>query len=219
MADTLISLGLALAIGAVSHFLYLGLRDPETVSWLLIAISTILFLFCCGWVIIGTTTLDWELMVIMQVLFGSVAAVCAGISLAFCLKHWRKVAGLIVAVGFPLALFASLKIASPYSPDQVIHRNGETIIAKALNEYYADNKTYPQSLNELVPNYLSDLREPKTLWGWLYVGDNKDFTLGYVFYIDKWGYIICKYSASSPKWDCPNDYSTAPFSLAPTPGP
>jgi hypothetical protein len=219
MEDALIFLGLPLAIIVISYLLYLGLRDSEKASWRNIIMSAGLFLLCCGWLIIATMTYDWGPIVFIQILFGSGVAVFAGISLAFALKQWRKVAGLIVAVGIPLALYASLNVAFPYSPDQVVRRNGETIIARALNEYYLDHKTYPQVLNELVPNYVSDLREPKSIWGWLYIGDDKDFTLGYVFYVDKWGYTICKYSASSPKWDCPDDNSTAPFSLAPTPWP
>ena len=218
MGTALISLGLAVAIIAISYFLYLGLSDSEQVSWINVTIGASLFLLCCGWVIMATIY-DWGIVTFIQILFGSGAAVFSGVSLAFALKRWRKVTGLIVAIGIPLALYASLEVASLYSPDQVIRRNGEVIIAKALNEYYIDNKTYPQTLNELVPNYVSDLREPKSIWGWLYTGNNKDFTLGYVSYIDKMGYTICKYSASSLNWDCPLDYSTAPFSLAPTPMP
>jgi hypothetical protein len=218
MGTALISFGLALAILAISYLLYLGLRDSEKVSWVNITMGASLFLLCCGWVITATIY-DWGIIAFIQILFGSGAAVFSGVSLAFALKRWRKLAGLIVAAGIPLALYASLEVGFPYSPDQVIRRNGEEIIAKALNQYYIDNEIYPQNLDELMPNYVSDLKEPKTLWGWLYTGNNKDFTLGYVFYIDKMGYTICKYSASLPEWNCPLNYSTAPFSLEPTPMP
>ena len=214
----LFAFGLAIVIIAISYSLYLGLRDSEKVSWINIAIGASLLLLCCGWVIMATIYDDaLGIIAFIQILFGAGAAIFSGVLLAFALKQWRKVTGLIVAIGIPLALYASFEIASPYSPDQVIRRNGEEIIAKALNEYYIDNKAYPQSLDELVPIYVSDLREPKTIWGWLYTGNSKDFTLGYVSDIDRMGYYICKYSASLPKWDCPDDLSTAPFSLEPTP--
>jgi MFS family permease len=217
---SLLALGIAFVTAVISYFLYLGLRDSEKVSWVNMAIGAGLFLLCCGWVIAATIYNGaLGLFVLIQILFGLIVAVFSGIFLAISLDGWRKAAGLVVAIGIPLALFASMEAAFPYSPNQTIRRNGEEIIAKALNEYHIDKKAYPQSLDELVPKYLSDLREPKTLWGWLYTGDNEDFTLGYVVYIDKMGYGICKYSASSPKWDCPLDYSTAPFILAPTPMP
>lgn len=218
MGTALIILGSAFAIITISYFLYLGFRDSEKVSWINIIIAASLLLLCCGWIIMATVY-GWEVVALIQILFGSGAAVFSGISLVFVLKRWKKVVGLVVAFGVPLALYTSLEVAFPYSPNQILRRNGELIIARALNEYYIDNKTYPQTLNELVPNYINDLREPKSVWGWLYTGDDKDFTLGYVSYVDKFGYTICKYSASSPKWDCPLDNSTAPFSLAPTPWP
>jgi hypothetical protein len=218
MVYLLLSLGLALVVVAISYFLYRGLRDPDKVSWTYIAVGTSFFLLSCGWIIVSTIY-HWGIIALIQIVFGSGAAFLLGVSLAFTLKRWRKVVGLIVAIGIPLSLCASFVVALPYSPDQVIRRNGEGILVKALNEYYISNKTYPNNLIELVPNYLSDLQEPDPTWGWLYTGNNRDFTLGYVFYVDKWGYTICKYSASLPKWDCPLDYSTRPFSLGPTPMP
>jgi hypothetical protein len=207
----------AISIIVTAYFLYLGFRDSDKISSINVIIGAVLFTLCCGWVI-AATVYDLGIIVFVQILYGSGAALLSGLALALVLKLWKKLIGLIVAIGIPFALYACLEIAFPYSSDQVIRKNGE-FVAKALNEYYADNKTYPQSLSEIVPNYVSDLKEPKSIWGWLYMGDDKNFTLGYVFYVDKWGYTICKYSASLPKWNCPLDYSTVPFSLEPTPMP
>ncbi len=216
MEITILFWGLPLITIAISYLLYVGLRDLAKVSWINIVISAVLLLLSCGWVI-WATIYDLGFFAFFQILFTTGAAIFSGIFLTFALKKWRKVTGLIVTIGIPLALYASSQVAFPYSPDQVIRRNGETVVVKALNEYYIDNKAYPQNLNELVPTYVSDLREPKTIWGWLYTGNSTDFTLGYVSGIDRMGYYICKYSASVPKWDCPLNLSTAPFYLEPTP--
>jgi hypothetical protein len=161
---------------------------------------------------------DLGVIAFIEVLYASGAAVLAGILLAWSLARWRKIVGLLTGMGFPIILFVSLEIGFPYSPDSIIRKNGKAI-GQALNEYHADKGNYPETLNELVPAYLTDLREPKTIWGWLYSASKDDFTLGYVSYVDKMGYTICKYSATAPEWDCPLDYSTAPFHLAPTPMP
>lgn len=217
MEAALLSFGLAFVIAIATFFIYRGLRNSHSVSWTDIAIGISLLLLCCGAIIVEVIS-DWGIVALVQTFFGSGAAVLSGLSLAVVLDRWRKLVGLIIAIGVPLTLYASLEVGFPYSPNEIIHRNGEAI-ARALNDYYVDNKTYPQDLSELVPNYLSDLKEPKSIWGWLYVGNDDDFTLGYVSYVDKMGYIVCKYSRKTPKWDCPLDYSTAPFHLEPTPMP
>ena len=217
MAMILLALGPALAIITMAFFFYRGCHNSEKLCWHNIAVSAGLLLLCCGWIIVATIY-DLGLIAFIQDLFGSIAAVSAGIWFVIILRGRKRAVGIIFAIGVPLALFMSLELAFPYSPNEIIHKNGESLAA-ALTIYYRDNKTYPQTLDQLLPNYATDLKEPKSLWGWLYTSDHKDFTLAYVSYIDKWGYTICKYSASSPKWDCPLDYSTEPFHLAPTPWP
>jgi hypothetical protein len=77
---------------------------------------------------------------------------------------------------------------------------------------------YPASLDELVPIAATALpEEPATIWGWLYTATDDDFTLGYVYGVDKLGYSVCVYSAQKPEWDCLPNYSTGPFILEPTP--
>jgi hypothetical protein len=217
MEVALLSYGLTFVIVIVTFFIYRGLRNSQSVSWAKIAIGISLILLCCGVIIVEVIN-DWGFVAYIQILLGSGAAVLSGVSFVVVLDRWRKLGGLIIAIGIPLTLYASLEVGFPYSPNEIIHRNGEEI-ARALNNYYVDSKAYPQTLSELVPNYLSDLKEPKSIWGWLYVGNDDDFTLGYVSYVDKMGYTICKYSKKTPKWDCPLDYSTAPFHLEPTPMP
>jgi len=209
--------GLAIVTSTAAFFFYAGLRDLRKTSWVKIAIGISLLLLVCGW-LIALVVSDWGVVAFIEVLFASGAAVLAGILLAWLLAGWRKIVGLLIGVGIPIVLFISLEVGFPYSPDSIIRKNGKAI-AQALTEYHTDKGNYPETLDELVPAYLTDLRVPKTIWGWLYTANEDGFTLGYVFYIDKFGYTICKYSTTAPEWDCPLDYSTAPFHLAPTPMP
>jgi hypothetical protein len=209
--------GPAVLIAASAFFFYAGLRDSRSIAWTRIAIGISMLLLACGW-LIAVMISDISLIAFYEFLFASGASVLAGVSLVLLLVRWRKVIGLLMSIGFPVALYLGLEIGSPYTPDSIIRKNGEAI-AQAVTEYHSDRGIYPDTLNELIPAYLTDLREPKTIWGWLYLTSRDDYTLGYVSYINKWGYSICKYSATAPEWDCPLNYSTAPLVLEPTPGP
>jgi len=217
MESLFLGFGPAIITTIAAFFFYTGLRDSQKTSWIKIALGISLLWLVCGW-LIALVISDWGVIAFTEVLFASGAAVLAGIWLIWSLARWRKLAGLLLGVGFPFVLFISLEVGFPYSPDSIIRKNGN-VIARALNEYYADKGNYPEILDELVPTYLADLREPETIWGWLYRAGEDDFTLGYVFYVDKLGYTICKYSRTAPEWNCPLDYSTTPFHLAPTPMP
>lgn len=217
MESTLVAFGVAFAVMIAAVLFYSGLKTSERVLWVNIAVGTGLLLLCFGWIVVATI-IDWGIIAFVQALFASAAALLSGLSLVWLLSRWRKAVGILLAIGVPLGLYLSLEVSHPYSPESLIRKNGEAI-AGALNHYRSEHKTYPQSLLELVPIYLSDLNEPKTTWGWLYTSNGDSFTLGYVSYVDKMGYTVCKYSAEAPEWDCPLDYSTAPFVLAPTPMP
>lgn len=73
-------------------------------------------------------------------------------------------------------------------------------------------------LGDLVPDYVNDLRQPQSVWGWLYRVQNDRYTLGYVMWVDRSGYTICMYSPAAAVWNC-RDNPVEVFPLGPTPGP
>ena len=129
----------------------------------------------------------------------------------------KKPAVLIIGILCSILLSAGTVLAVVFIPVWSIRNNSATILS-ALAQYRANHGRYPGALGELVPEYLNDLAQPGTTWGWLYTSDGNDFTIGYVYWVDKWGYGICRYPSKTMDWDCPEDYSTEPFTLAPTPG-
>ena len=113
-------------------------------------------------------------------------------------------------------VIASVFYLSVIRPRNVEHNNGR-ILAKALDTFFEENGYFPETLDELTPNYISDLNEPESMWGWLYhVDDSNHYTLGYVFAVDRYGYSVCSLEAGKSEWRC-NANSPAPFDIPPTP--
>ena len=144
-------------------------------------------------------------------------ALIASALLALFLPGWRKLVAVLLVIVFPVALFASIQIGDAYSWERIAEKNG-VVVAQALNRYHADHLTYPKALTELVPTYLDNLREPRTVWGWLYTATRDEFSLGYVNWVDREGYSVCVYGSMVPEWNCLPG-STGPFTIAPTPMP
>lgn len=207
-----------LSVIAQALFLYFGFRNQEKITPKYLAVAAACFIMSCGY-IIAVGFIDTFLWNLWNLIAGAIAAIISGYVLALSLNGLKRLIGVMFALAIPFTLLISFFIGNQYSPVAVTRRNGDTIIAEALKRYYTDHHTYPASLSDLQPDYLDDLHEPSSLWGWLYVGDGTDYSLGYVTYIDKIGYSICKISASTPEWECPRGHVTDPFVLLPTPTP
>jgi hypothetical protein len=210
-------------IGVAAYILYESLRKQDKVHWKRMGLAFILLICACISLVISIAA-GASYGIIFIFFIASAAALLSGIFLGFHLIGWRKLTGILIGIGFPFVMFISIDLGMYFDPDSIIKRNGDTIIG-ALNEYHSDQGRYPEKLDDLVPTHLAELKEPGTMWGWLYIAEKENFTLGYVEYIDEWGYSICKYSAVIPEWDCIDDYSkgpyrsTEPFHLEPTPFP
>jgi hypothetical protein len=99
----------------------------------------------------------------------------------------------------------------------ILDRNRDKIAA-ALESYHDDTGKYPERIEELVPVYITEIVQPKSIWGWLYSVDGDDFALGYVNYVDKLGYSVCFISSRNTDLNCMHEYlSPSPFDIAPTP--
>jgi len=129
----------------------------------------------------------------------------------------RKSLGILIGISILVAMFVALRITHYFSPTVVRSRDG-IVLARAIDQYKIDTGHYPQSLDELKPHYVIDLKSPKDRWGWLYVSTNQDFTLGYVADVDKFGYLVCVIHTTNRNWDCLAE-ATDSFNLGPTPWP
>ena len=125
-------------------------------------------------------------------------------------KIWSK-SGLIVIVILILIVISVvfLELFIDLDKDRLETMDVGNEIIKALESYYAENGKYPQSLNQLVPKYLHEIKFPK--WGeggWVYkYGDPNYFriTVGY----KNWGksyYPVMYYSSAQKEvgWICDN---------------
>lgn len=150
-------------------------------------------------------------------LFTSAVAFIGGLALAFYWRDRRRLVALAFALTFPITSYLTFLIASGYTPE----RQSEAyalVIAQALEQYRVDHAVYPETLEQLIPDYLMDLREPKSIWGWLYEANAERFLLGYVSGVERFGYFVMIFEAQSGNWNL-FDPATNPFDLPPTPGP
>lgn len=209
----LILIPIALTVSA-AIVLWFGLRPKSKPNYGLVTVSLgLLFVVCGGIVVLSASDDAWGMIAFILSIPTTIIALIAGLALAVELRGRRKLASLIIAVIYPAALFGSAILASDYSPE-ALSRKYADVIGQQLDHYRGDTGHYPAQLAELVPAYLDDLREPKSIWGWLYEGTQDEFTLGYVSGVDRIGYSICLYTSDNRAWVCGR---SSPFNLPPTP--
>lgn len=210
-------------IVVAAYIIYESQQGQSEIRWNRIGTASALLICACISFVIGLAV-GFSYGVFFVFVLATIVALLSGIFLGAYLTRWQKLFGLFIGLGFPLIMLLSIYLGLYFDPDSIIERNGDAI-AGALYEYHTDKGLYPENLEDLVPTYIDDLKDPGTMWGWLYVSTKDDFTLGYVNDIDSMGYGICKYSPDIPEWDCVDDYSeepfrsTEPFHLEPTPTP
>jgi hypothetical protein len=137
---------------------------------------------------------------------------------------WRKVAAFALLITFSLLMWQGVLYGEARSPEMITQRNGDTII-QALDQYYTKHNRFPASLQELIPVYLPILPDAQTTQGtgWLYDVSGKEYTLGYWYWPEREGTMLCKYNSSTTKdWACLSASSYKdwePFPVVPTPAP
>lgn len=150
-------------------------------------------------------------------LLTSAVAFIGGLALAFYWRDRRRLVALTFALTFPIASYLTFLVASSFTPERQSQAYA-LVIADALEQYRVDHAVYPETLDQLLPDYLMDLREPKSIWGWLYEAKENSFLLGYVTYVNWAGYSVFYFDSQAQNWV----YSLAPmhpFDLPPTPAP
>ncbi|MEP7285138.1 MAG: hypothetical protein ABI947_05145 [Chloroflexota bacterium] len=208
-----------LIIGAAALLFWLGAHTAK-ITWYLILLGflSLLGLFGCITAIAVSDDLIAFLVAISVV---PIMALSAALILLVFLPGKRKLFAGVIVLTIPISIWLSIEVGSTFSPDAIIEQDARTI-AQALVQYHSVYKTYPKTLKELVPQYIANLHEPTTLWGWVYKTTEDTFFIGYVTYIDRDGYSLCYWSLESSqnslKWDCvlPPD-SASLFHLEPTP--
>lgn len=198
------------------YCLFLAFRKTPRIRWKYVLLGMILIAIHCGLLgaISGGTDGLGAVIGFLNTLFGSIVIFFSGIVLLTVLPGKRKWVGVLVIIILPTLYISSVFLGDHFSK---INRDRDAVV-KAINKYHVQNGIYPESLDELVPEYIEDLRSPLTTWGWLYLAETDQFSFGYVDWIDKMGYSVCVYSSYIPEWDClPNE--TGPFQLGPTPMP
>jgi hypothetical protein len=208
---------LAVIVAGVSGLLIgRGARNPAKISWSYIAAT--LSLFAVTWMIFailaGLGGFGGVIAFALGVVFAGALLVTA-LALVIYLPGKRKFFALIPSVLFPLGVAVSIVLGNSFSPDTAT-RNHRDALVNALQRYHQNTGTYPQSLDQLVPQYLTEIEESRTMWGWLYLATPNRYSLGYVMGVD-WDYFICFSTSHAPDWDCkPAIYTD--FILPPTPG-
>ncbi len=210
---------IAMTVIAVVSIFY-GLKDSRVIRRWPLVIGTGLLLVVCLWTA-QTSTQGWGGIegVIVGLFVGTVVIIAEFVMLVL-LPKWRKTVVLFVSVMFPLLFWQSILIGSEGSPDATTRKNG-ILMAQALNAFYADHHVYPTALEELAPKYLAEVPDdPQSPGGWLYKITGDGFALGYVSWVDKFGYGVCLLTPQDTDWNCPEITSNAePFNLGPTPVP
>ncbi len=166
------------------------------------------------------STQEWGgVMAVIAGVYIGIVVIIASIVMLVLLPKWRKTVALLVGIAFPLLFWQSMLIGSKGSPDAITRRNG-IVMAQALNVYYADNRAYPIALEKLTPKYLAKVPDdPQSPGGWLYKLTNDGFALGYVSWVDRFGYSVCVLTPHETDWNCSPTSNGEPFNLGPTPVP
>jgi hypothetical protein len=120
-------------------------------------------------------------------LFGSLAAVAAGIMLAIILRGWQRLTGPVLAVLVPLLLWQSFVQGSQVSYHKLTEKRASRI-EQALERYYSAYGRYPTKLSALTPYYILSVPDPIILRhiGWCYQGKGDQYRLG-TFYRQGFG--------------------------------
>ncbi len=109
------------------------------------------------------------------------AAIYAGILLAYTLPDRMKSIGILYAILVPALMLLVFVLARQIDFRQLTEARAKRI-SLAIETYFAREGHYPQDLQHLRPRYLFWLSGPVTLYGqdWCYEGGDNFYRLGYV---------------------------------------
>jgi hypothetical protein len=202
----------AVSIVLSAWCLWQGLRHVDQVIWKFLVIVLVIFAILCS-LFFYFSILD-GITAVFNILFTALAIFISGIFLIVFLPRRRKFFATIMLVGLPLVLIMSMVFGGEYSPTTQIGYSAFIVMA-AIDDYYYDNGSYPKELRYLVPNYRPELTDPSPNWNWLYKSEGDKYSFGYVYHIDKLGYVISIFRPALRGWEI-SFKSTDTFELEPT---
>jgi hypothetical protein len=202
----------AVSIVLSAWCLWQGFRHVGQVIWKFLVIVLVIFAILC--ILFFYFSILDGIMAVFDVLFTALAIFISGIFLIVFLPGRRKFFATIMLIVLPLVLIMSMVFGGIYSPTTQIGYHAFLVMG-AIDDFYYDNGSYPKELRDLVPNYRLELTDPSPNWSWLYKSKGDEYSLGYVYYIDKLGYVISIFRPSLRGWEV-SFKSTDTFELEPT---
>lgn len=148
-----------------------------------------------------------------------VGGLIAFVAFVFYLSNRRKVIAVVVVFLLPILFAAGLKVGNQFAPERRIESDTAALVT-ALEKFRIEQSAYPQTLQELVPQYMTALPDsPESNYGWLYKQTNDHYALGYACWIDRYFVDFCVYDKDTKRIqmnvsDPPN---TPIFVVGPTP--
>lgn len=221
---TLILIAFPIVAGCAGYLLQSALRDTNHIVWWRVALSISLILgLCGGFGLIASTGQLAPVIAIVLAVYTTVVVLIASIWIAWTVPRWRKLSALPFAILAPYAFWASIQYGDAQSPENITQQHGDLIV-QTLERYHNAQGAYPSALTDLVPAYIPALPEALTTQGtgWLYKAQHDQFALGFWYWPDKLGAMVCKYRTSERKWDCSPAFDAqgwAPFDGVSTPTP
>jgi hypothetical protein len=153
----------------------------------------------------------------------SVAAVAIAMVMAWFLPGERKLITLIFVIVVPLSMRYTLWMGSHIpngkwgeSPTYITERRAERV-AQAIQGYYADHGSYPQSLNDLFPRNMIYIPKPVMIPGltWCYESGQDFYRFGYVYrqYFSTPASVVIHAASGTPPdpyWPCDDEAAKYP---------
>src|SRR5262245_43450141 len=219
---SLILIAFPIIAGGAGYLLQSALQDAGRIIWWRIALSVSLVACLCialAW--IASAGEIAPVVAVVLAAFTTVAVLFAGIWVAWTVPGWRKLSVLPFVILAPYAFWASIQYGDAQSPEKITQQHGDLIV-QTLERYHNATGAYPLALTDLVPAYIPALPEALTTQGtgWLYKAQRDQFALGFWYWPDKLGAMVCKYRTSERKWDCSPAFDAqgwAPFDGISTP--
>ncbi len=173
---------------------------------------TITFLYAISGDLVGTVI---SLLVAFSM---SLIGFVGGLVLFF--AQWPKCQWRFLIFGLisPALLWGALLLGDSFSPENQTIRDASELI-RALDDFRIVKDQYPETLEALVPDYITALPKVEGAYGgFYYLTDGNTYDLGYIPTIDRYTYLLYLYTSESASWESEVlPLGDGPFDIPPTP--
>jgi hypothetical protein len=183
------------AIIVAARLLQAGLGNEARLNWrrlLLALVSVAVILLIVGYQVMLASIWDVAtdgLSGIFLVGLTSLAGISSALILGWKLTSWRKTAAFLFAVIVPVMMIGAERLGTfdregKWGTLPIMETESRAqAVDRAINRYYAEHGSYPQTLDELTPRYLLYLPVPYMIRGqdWCYEGGEGYYRFGYLY--------------------------------------